>query len=142
IASMGAKVKENPELHRGAVAGAAASSVATIVQMAVLVGMVSVPTLLRLAPALLASGLAAAAYAAVFTLRSVRENREHEQPAGRPFDPKTAIAFVLIVGVTLVASALLTLWLGDQGLLIASAMAGFSGTHAPAISAATLAESG
>src|SRR5690606_23705603 len=32
IAAMGARVKENPELHRGAVAGAAASSVATIVQ--------------------------------------------------------------------------------------------------------------
>jgi uncharacterized membrane protein (DUF4010 family) len=46
----------------------------------------------------------------------------------------------LVVGLTLVVSAALTRWLGDRGLLIASAVSGFSDAHAAAISAATLAQ--
>jgi uncharacterized membrane protein (DUF4010 family) len=44
--------------------------------------------------------------------------------------------------VALTVSALLTRWLGSQGLLIASAVGGFGDAHAPAISAATLAVQG
>jgi len=141
IAAMGSKAAKTPELHRGAVAGAAASSVATIIQLAVLVGLTSIPTLVHLLPALAGAGLSTVAYAGLFTLRSVRENIEHEPPQGRPFDPKTAIIFVLLVTFTLAVSAFLTQWLGDKGLLIASAVAGFTDTHAPAISAASLAAS-
>jgi uncharacterized membrane protein (DUF4010 family) len=139
IGAMGSRTKKQPELHRGAVAGAAASSVATIAQLAIVVGLVSMPTLQILTPALIAAGIAAVLYAALFTLRSVRETTQREQPAGRPFDPKTALLFVLVVGLTLLISTALTQWLGDNGLLLASGIAGFSDAHAPAISAASLA---
>jgi uncharacterized membrane protein (DUF4010 family) len=142
IGAMGSRTKRQPQLHRGAVAGAAASSVATIVQLAIVVGLVSIPTLQTLTPALIASGIAAVLYAGLFTLRSVRETPQHEQPAGRPFDPKTALVFVLVVGLTLLISALLTQWLGDNGLLLASGIAGLSDAHASAISAASMAASG
>jgi uncharacterized membrane protein (DUF4010 family) len=142
IGAMGARTRSNPELHKGAVAGAAASSLATVLQLAIVVGLVSSSTLLLLTPSLIASGLAALIYAGSFALRSFREASNGEAPKGRPFDPKTAIVFVLVVGLTLVISALLTQWLGDRGLMIAAGVAGFTDAHAPAISSASLAASG
>jgi uncharacterized membrane protein (DUF4010 family) len=142
IGAMGARTKSQPELHKGAIAGAAASSVATVIQLAIVVSLVSSSTLLLLVPSLIASGLAALIYAGIFTLRSFRETSNNEAPKGRPFDPKTAIIFVLVVGLTLVISALLTQWLGDRGLMLAAAVAGFTDAHAAAISSASLAASG
>ena len=142
IGAMGSRSKARPELHRSAVAGAAASSIATVVQLAIVVGLVSMPTLAQLLPSLILSGLAATAYAGLFTLRSVRETTEQELPAGRPFSPKTALLFVLVVGIALAISTALTNWLGDRGLLLATGIAGLGDTHAAAISAASLAAVG
>lgn len=143
IGAMGARTRSQPELHKGAVAGAAASSVATVIQLAIVVGLVSTPTLSLLMPSLIASGLAAVIYAGIFALRSFRESSgSGDAPKGRPFEPKTAILFVLVVGLTLLVSALLTQWLGDRGLLIAAGVAGFPDAHAAAISSASLAASG
>ena len=143
IGAMGARTKSQPELRKGAVAGAAASSVATIIQLAIVVGLVSTPTLLMLTPSLIASGIAAVIYAGFFALRSFREaSGDGEAPKGRPFEPKTAILFVLVVGITLLISTLLTQWLGDRGLMLAAGVAGFTDAHAPAISSASLAASG
>jgi uncharacterized membrane protein (DUF4010 family) len=139
---MAARAKKQPELRRGAVAGAAISSVATVIQLAIVVGLVSASMLRSLALPLAAAGIAAATYAAFFTLRHARETQQREPPAGRPFNPKTALAFVAVVGVVLIVSALLTQWLGSRGLLLASALAGFGDAHAPAISAASVAVQG
>jgi uncharacterized membrane protein (DUF4010 family) len=142
IGAMGSRTKAHPELHRGAVAGAAASSIATVVQLAIVVGLVSMRTLQALLPSLILSGLAATAYAGLFTLRSVRETKQSDVPAGRPFSPKTALLFVFVVGVALAIATALTYWLGDRGLLIATGIAGLGDAHAAAISAASLAASG
>lgn len=139
IGAMGARTRKQPELHRGAVAGAAASSVATVVQLAIVVALVSTTTLRQLIVPLIASGIAALLYAGLFTWRSVRETSDDDAPAGRPFHPKTAILFVAVVGATLLISAILTQWQGERGLLFATAIAGFSDAHAAAISAASLA---
>ncbi|MFC4309886.1 MgtC/SapB family protein [Steroidobacter flavus] len=143
IGAMGARTKSQPELRKGAVAGAAASSVATVIQLAIVVGLVSQATLMILIPSLIASGIAAVVYAGIFALRSFREPASADDaPKGRPFEPKTAIIFVLVVGITLLISALLTQWLGDRGLMLAAGVAGFTDAHAAAISSASLAASG
>ena len=142
IAAMGARAKAQPELRRGAVAGAAVSSVATVILLAVVVGLVSMQLLRELAFPLLGAGLMAALYAAAFTIRSARETGHREAAAGRPFDPRTALLFVVVVGIALTVSALLTQWLGSRGLLIACAVGGFGDAHSSAISAATLAAKG
>jgi uncharacterized membrane protein (DUF4010 family) len=142
IGAMGARSKSRPELHRSAVAGAAASSIATVVQLGIVVGLVSTATLKMLLPSLLLAGLTALAYAGLFTLRSVRETTQQDMPAGRPFSPKTAIVFVLIVGAALAISTALTKWLGNNGLLLATGVAGLADSHAAAISAASLAVGG
>jgi uncharacterized membrane protein (DUF4010 family) len=142
IGAMGSRSKARPELHRSAVAGAAASSIATVVQLGIVIALVSMPTLRMLLPSLLLAGLTALAYAGLFTLRSVRETTQQDMPAGRPFSPKTAIVFVLIVGAALAISTALTRWLGDSGLLLATGVAGLGDAHAAAISAASLAAGG
>lgn len=141
IGAMGSRTRKHPELHSGAVAGAAASSVATVVQLAIIIGLVSFPVLKALILSLIAAGVAALGYAAAFAWRSAREFKDDEPPAGRPFDPKTALIFMLVVGAAILISAGATEWLGERGLLLASGLAGFGDTHAAAISAATLAAS-
>jgi uncharacterized membrane protein (DUF4010 family) len=142
IGAMGSRAKTRAELRGGAVAGAAVSSVATVVQLAIVVGLVSIPTLKMLVPSLLLAGLAALGYAALFTLRSVRETTQADIAPGRPFSPKTALLFVLVVGAALAVSTALTQWLGDSGLLLATGVAGLGDSHAAAISAASLAAGG
>ena len=142
IGAMGARAKANADLYSGAVAGAAASSMATVVQLAIVVGLVSMATLEALLPSLVLSGLAAIAYAGLFTLRSFRQTTQADLPAGRPFSPKTAVLFVLVVGLALAVSTALTYWLGNRGLLLATGVAGLADSHAAAISAASLAASG
>jgi uncharacterized membrane protein (DUF4010 family) len=142
IGAMGSRTKARPELHRGAVAGAAASSIATVVQLAIVVGLVSIATLQALLPSLILTGLTAMGYAALFTFRSVHDTTQNEVAAGRPFSPKTALLFVLVVGLALAISTALTYWLGDRGLLLATGVAGLADSHAAAISAASLAASG
>lgn len=142
IGAMGSRTRARPELRGSAVAGAAASSIATVVQLAIVVGLVSMQTLQALLPSLVLAGLAALAYAGIFMLRSVRDTAQGEVPAGRPFSPKTAVLFVLVVGLALTISTALTYWLGNRGLLLATGVAGFGDSHAAAISAASLAASG
>jgi uncharacterized membrane protein (DUF4010 family) len=142
IGAMGSRTRARPELYRGAVAGAAASSIATVVQLGIVVGLVSMQTLQALVPSLILAGLTAMAYAGLFTLRSLRDTTQGQVPAGRPFSPKTAVFFVLIVGLALAISTALTYWLGDRGLLLATGVAGFGDSHAAAIAAASLAASG
>jgi uncharacterized membrane protein (DUF4010 family) len=142
IGAMGSRTSSHPDLHRGAVAGAAASSIATVVQVAIVVGLVSMSTLEALLPSLVAAGLAATLYAGLFTLRSVRETAQRDPPAGRPFSPKTALLFVLVVGLALAVSTALTYWFGNRGLLLATGVSGLADAHAAAISAASVAASG
>ncbi len=141
-ATMGARAKDQPALRRGAVAGAAVSSLASIIQIAILVALVSRPLLSRMALPLLAAGCTVAAYAALFAFRSARDGGELSNPAGRPFNPKTVLVFVLVIGSVLIASAVLTRWLGGKGLLLASAFSGLADMHSPAVSAASLAAAG
>jgi uncharacterized membrane protein (DUF4010 family) len=142
IAAMGSRAREHAELRGSAVAGAAASSIATVIQLGIVVGLVSITTLEALLPSLLLSGLAAVAYAGLFMFRSARDTGQTNVPAGRPFSPKTALLFVLVVGMSLAISTALTSWLGDRGLLLATGISGLADSHASAISAASLAASG
>lgn len=142
IGAMGARARESPSLRHAAVAGAALSSVATVVQLAIVLALVDPTVLLASALPLAAAGIAALAHGAWLTLRGARVPSQGEITRGRPFDPRTAVVFALTVGVALAASALLTHWLGERGLVAAASLAGFADAHAAAISAASLAASG
>lgn len=141
IGAMGARAKLHPALRQGAVAGAALSSVATVLQLAAVIGLTHLPTLRLLLWPLVAAGLTAVFYGGLFTLRSVRSGQDGDTALGRPFDPRTALLFMVILGCALIGSTLLTRWFGSNGLLLAAAFAGFADAHAAAISAVSIAGS-
>ena len=74
-------------------------------------------------------------------LRSVRETTQSDLPAGRPFSPKTALLFVLVVGLALAISAH-ELARGSRTAARHGGFAGLADAHAAAISAASLAAGG
>ena len=142
IGAMGSRCREQPLLRAGAVSGAALSSVATVVQLALVLAVTSPATLRALALPLLAAGVASVVYGALFTLRSARQPSDGELPPGRPFDPRTALIFMVVLALAQLASALLTEYMEHGGLLAASAVSGLADAHAAAISAAALAANG
>lgn len=137
IAAMGARAREEPELQRPAVAGAAASTVATFVQLAILVGAASPRLLLALAWPLSSGGVAALVYAAAQTWRARRA--EVHAIKGHAFKLSTALLFGLLVTGVAFVSAAVARWLGAAGGVVAAAVAGFADAHASSAAVATLA---
>lgn len=142
IGAMGSRAKKSEDLLAACVAGAVLSTVATIAQMALVVGATSLPTLVGLAGPLLLAGGVAVAYGAGFTLWAVRNSGADAVQSGGVFSLKTALAFGSILAVILVISAGLQARFGGTGVLLAALVAGLVDTHAAAISVAALVASG
>jgi uncharacterized membrane protein (DUF4010 family) len=143
IGAMGARAAKDPKVMTSAVAGAVLSTVATVIQMAVVVGATSPAALRAMAAPLIGAGLAAGAYGAVFTLAALRTPPpEDAQKSDSAFSLTGALIFALTLSVVLLASAALRAEFGETGAILAAGVAGFVDTHAPAISIASLAANG
>jgi uncharacterized membrane protein (DUF4010 family) len=142
IGAMGRRALKSPGLRRAAVAGAVLSTVATFVQMTLVLYATSPATLRAVAVPLLLGGLSAVGYGVLFALRLARIRTEGERPGGRAFDLKTSLLFAGTVCLVLYAAAAAQERWGGSGLLPAVALAGFADAHAAAISAASLVAAG
>ena len=144
VYAMGERVSRQPNLMSGAVAGAALSSIATILQMTVVIGLIQTSLLSALAWPLLLGGLAASLYGLVFVLRkSTGSQAEHPvNDTGRAFSLKTAVVFAAMVSLILLVSAGLNAWFGTRAMLLGSALSGLADAHATAASAASLMAAG
>lgn len=142
IASMGARAAKATEVIAAAVAGAVLSTVATIVQMALVLATTSTATLMSLAVPLTCAGVAAALYGTAFTVLALRQRTEAEVQRGRAFSLRTAFVLALTLSIILIACAALQDRLGENGIILAAALAGFADTHSAAVSVASLVESG
>jgi len=142
ISAMGTRVAKTTDLLAAAVAGAVLSTIATIVQLALVLAATSTGTLRALSAPLICAGLAAIVYGLVFTVRALQQTTESEARDGRAFSLSTALGFALTLSVILVASAALREWFGEMGIIVAAALAGFVDTHSAAISVASLVASG
>lgn len=143
IGAMGARAAKDPKVMTSAVAGAVLSTVATVIQMAVVVGATSQAALQAMAAPLIAAGLAAAGYGAIFTIAALRTPPpKDDQRPDSAFSLTGALVFALTLSVVLLASAALRAEFGETGAILAAAVAGFVDTHAPAISIASLAANG
>jgi uncharacterized membrane protein (DUF4010 family) len=142
IGAMGARAAKSPAILGAAVAGAVLSTVATVAQLAAVLGATNVPTLTAMTAPLACAGVTALAYGAIFTLRSLRQSAEAAPSEGEAFSLSTAFVFALTLSAILVASAALRDWFGESGAIAAAALAGFVDTHAAAISIASLAATG
>ncbi|WP_341906335.1 MgtC/SapB family protein [Polaromonas sp. YR568] len=143
IHAMGTRASGSRAQADGATAGAVLSSIATIVQLAVVVTAVQPALLDALLWPLLLGGLAACAYSLLFFPRGTAAPGHPQDPAdkpdlGRAFDLKTAVSFAAVVSLVLMVSAALSGWLGARGTLLAAAVTGLVDAHATAASAASL----
>ena len=142
IASMGAQERKEPLLSRPALAGAVLSTVATTIQLTVVLAATSWPVLSVLKNSLIGAGLAAIVYGAFFTFRNSRKGVPVSVPAGRVFSLKTTLVFAATIAVVQLLSAVLDAKVGRSGVIAAAAAAGFADTHSPAVAVATLVASG
>jgi uncharacterized membrane protein (DUF4010 family) len=126
---------------RPAVAGAVLSSVATIVQLAILLAATSLATLATFWLPLVCSGAAALLYGGAFTLWALRHQADRHETAGSAFSLSIALTFAAVLAVVLVAAAALQDRFGETGALVAAAIAGFADTHSAAVSVASLVQS-
>ena len=140
VYSMGERVSRQPSVMGGAVAGATLSSIATIIQLAVVIGLIESTLLRALMLPLIFGGLAASLYGLVFFLRahSARSSNQGAEDVGRAFKLKTAVGFAALVSLVLLVSAGLNAWLGERGMLLGAALTGLADAHATAASAASL----
>jgi uncharacterized membrane protein (DUF4010 family) len=139
IAAMGDRARKHPEQRHAAIAAAALSSVATVVQLAVLLAVVAPAVLLELSVPLAVAGAAAIAYGGFYTYRAAWTDEPAQAMAGRAFRPRQALAFALTVTLVLGLSALLASEYGSAGASAGIAVAGFADVHAAGVSAAGLA---
>ncbi|MEQ1519398.1 MAG: DUF4010 domain-containing protein, partial [Usitatibacteraceae bacterium] len=142
IHAMGRRTRTEPALMPGLVAGAVLSSVATIVQLAAIVAFLAPALLVPLARPLVFAGIAAILYAAWFTVHALQATDPTARGTGRAFDLLAALMFAGLVGAVLTIAAALNAWLGDRGVLAATAIAGLADAHSAAVAAASMAADG
>jgi len=149
IAAMGAKAKRRPELFRGSAAAAMFSSVATYIQLLMVLAVISPPVLGELAPSLILGGMAAAVYALVYAIPVLHKGTtagqmedEEDGDSGPAISIPIALSLSAILTLMLVLSAAMEVWLGHKGVVVASSLSGFADAHSASASAASLAASG
>jgi uncharacterized membrane protein (DUF4010 family) len=142
IGTMGERAKEMPALMDSAVAGAVLSSLATVLQLTLLLAAIHRPTLQALAAPLVFGGVSIAIYGFVITLSSFHKSNSEISKPSRSFSVKTALILAAVIAVALITSAGLKAWFGQAGLVVASGVAGLADVHASTISVASLAAAG
>ena len=91
IGAMAARVKQAPDLLRPAAAGAVLSTVATIVELALLLAATSMAALAALAVPLACAGVVAVLYGGLFTLWALKHEGSGDEKPGRAFSLVTAL---------------------------------------------------
>ena len=142
IGSMGNRVNRSPELESAAASGAILATVATVIQMFLVLLVTNVATCRTVAVPLLFAGVAAVGYALIFVVLSSKTPTTNEPTAGRAFDLRLAFLFAMAITVILFFCAFLNQRYGSRGLLLGASLSGFADTHATAISIASLVSAG
>ena len=142
ISAMGARVKESPHLLSATVAGAVLSSLATILQIAMLLLAIHPPSLIALQWPLIFGGLSIAIYGLIATVNCYHDPHVDAHKQTKTFSVKTALLFAAIIAIISIASAALNAWFGQAGLVVASGVAGLADVHAAVISITSFVASG
>ena len=139
IAAMGRRAAASPQEAAHASAAAVLSTVATPIQLALVIGVVHEPTLEQTALPLTCATIAALACSGFLIWRAVRAPSPPAPALGRPVDLKTALALTATISVLLVAAALLQRRFGALGVLVAALIGGFGDTHSAAATVSAMA---
>jgi uncharacterized membrane protein (DUF4010 family) len=140
--AMGARAHAEPALLGAATAGASLSSVATVVQFLLVLGIAN-PALMRaLALPMALAGVAAVAWGAFNWWRAATPGADGATAPGRAFELRTALVFTATVTLVMLVAAVLADQLGPAGGALGVVLGGLADTHAAAASAAALATGG
>ncbi len=142
IGAMADRSKKEPATLQAAVSGATLSSVATFLQLAILLFAASPETFALLKWPLAAGGATAAVYGLAFTLKALRAEETMSAKPGRAFSVKTALLLAGTMTIMLVGVAALKHWFGEVGVVAGLALGGIMDAHSASASAASLAASG
>jgi uncharacterized membrane protein (DUF4010 family) len=138
IAAMGERARQEPTALRAAVAGAALSSVATVVQLALVLSVANPALLVAMWMPLTAMAAASVAAGLWFTWHSATAAVEVSSLPGRAFSLRMALTFAAVfcaLGVLVVA---LQKAFGAGGALAAAIVGGFLDAHSTTASIAGL----
>ncbi len=143
VYAMGKLSHDMPSQTHGAVMGAVLSSVSTIVQLYLLINLI-LPGLIYWASwPLLAGVITASAYATAVWWKA-GPSLPVEEPLISPhlFQWKSTLTLVALVMMVTVLSAGMNQWLGQDGVLITSAMTGLVDAHAIVASMGSMVQAG
>jgi uncharacterized membrane protein (DUF4010 family) len=137
-AALGTRARAQPALRASALAGAAWSSVATFVQLMLVLAVVS-PVLLHplLAPLLVAM-LVCALNAWLLTARSKVGAKLAAEPPGRVFRLQEALLVGGLIAAVLLATTLAARWFGARYAVATIMLGGFADVHSATASAGML----
>ena len=139
IGGMGSRARDTPKLEDGCVTGAVLSNVATVIQLAIILGAIARPMLAALAIPLAATGVVALAYALAVGWRGLKQtSKDAGDIKTKPFEFRHALVFAAIVAAILLVSALVRDRFGESGLIAAAAAGGFADAHASSGTAAEI----
>jgi len=142
VGAMGTRARQSPAVFRAAVSGALMSCVATVIQLAAVVGASSVEALRALSAPLVAAGGSGIVLAVGFSVWAFRQPAQPEVLAGRAFGIGKAVALAATVTALTWLSFLLQDRFGRTGLTLGVSVAGLGDAHAAAASVASLVASG
>jgi len=142
IGALGLRFRGERSLARPAIAGAALSSAATVVQLSLVLMIANRDLFVRLSLGLVLMGIAAAAYGAIFAYLAVRGGPHSSPMTGRAFQPRFAILFALLITAFLFIAAFLADRYGARSAILGIAFAGFADAHSASASAARLLATG
>lgn len=129
VAAMGRRAKEDPEVMRPAVAAATLSSIATFVELALILAVVDARLLGALYPSLIAAGVVAALFGLFFMRQAIKASTAKEMLPGRAFRFSTALLFAALFSGLSIVAVLLQKFFGTEGALVGAAAGGFIDAH-------------
>lgn len=136
IGAMGAWVRGNPSALAAGTAAAILSTVATYVQMAVVIAVTDQRVFAATIAPVSAAALVALALGGGFAMRAWRDTPAEPPKFSRSFNLIMALVFAAMLAVMLIVSAALRAWFGETGLVTAAAISGMLDVHAAVISVA------
>jgi len=142
IGAMGARVREHDAMRRPAITAALMSSVATPLQLLMILAVIDRPLLLDWLMPASAMAITAVLFAAPGLFRTgYSQDHVLQSFSGRAFQPLQALIFSVTVTSLLWAAAWLEESFGGRGALWGIALGGFADAHSAIASAATLVHS-
>lgn len=142
VAAMGHIVVKEPAHVRTLAAAAILSNIATVTQVALILGTVEPTLLSQMAWPLLAGFATTALYGVCLMLRAPPAGASQAIQVGGAFDLKLALIMVLTLSGITFLSSLMLYHFGQVGVMLTATLSGFADAHASIASIAALATSG